>query len=54
MLGLRFFVCASCDAVSAVPAVAETARECSRCRGTELREITERVQDDSYFLARES
>lgn len=51
MLGLRFFVCRSCDAVSAVPAVEETARACSRCQAAELREITGRVQDDAYFLA---
>lgn len=46
VLGLRFYACRTCDTVYAGP---DEPPECSRCCDTDLREITDRLQTDSYF-----
>jgi len=49
MLGLRFFACERCETVYASP---NTPPYCDDCDGTTFRELTRRLQDDSYFLPR--
>jgi DNA-directed RNA polymerase subunit RPC12/RpoP len=48
VLGLRFYVCDDCKAVYAD---VEEPPGC-RCDATSFRELTSRLQDDTYFLPR--
>jgi hypothetical protein len=47
VLGLRFFVCDGCKTVHASP---DEPPGCRDCEGRRLREITHRLQADTYFL----
>jgi len=47
MLGLQFFVCDECETVYANPPT----NRCGSCERVRLREITDGLQDDSYFTA---
>lgn len=50
MLGLRFFECRSCATVYAGP---DAPPYCSDCASREFAELTDRLQDDTYFLRRQ-
>ena len=45
MLGLRFFACERCETVYANPPAPPQCHRCDVC----LREITDSLQDESYF-----
>lgn len=46
MLGLRFYECRRCATVYAVPDVPPS---CSECKGHEFVDLTDQLQDDTYF-----
>ncbi|WP_267641316.1 hypothetical protein [Haloarchaeobius amylolyticus] len=46
MLGLRYFACAGCETVFALP---EAESRCPRCDAAGLEEITDRLDGDVYF-----
>jgi formate dehydrogenase maturation protein FdhE len=46
MLGLRFYECRSCATIYAVPDVPPS---CSKCEGSEFVDLTDQLQDDTYF-----
>jgi hypothetical protein len=46
MLGLRFYECCGCATVYAVPDVPPL---CSECEGSKFVDLTDQLQDDTYF-----
>jgi DnaJ-class molecular chaperone len=49
VLGLRFYSCSQCDTVHAEPTDPST---CPTCDAAGLKEITDCLQDDTYFWTR--